>query len=224
MRSIKVLYSLIGVLALGTVGLATTGCIIRTRTPATTVRVTNGGQQQQTQPQQGQTVVVQDTTTATGVTIIEASCTPGAQEACNGLDDNCDGRIDEGCGYQSGNIQITLAWDTGADLDLYVTDPMNNTIYYGQTNSSTGGVLDHDARGACNPSQANNRIENVYWNQSNPPSGVYRVEVNYWNGSCSTNNGPTPMRLSVSVGGQVIGIYQAVLQPGEQRQITSFQL
>ena len=227
-RSMKILFSALGVLALGAVGLGTTGCVIRTRTPTTTVRVQNSGQQQQQPPpqqQQGATVVVQGQTTATGVTVIEASCTPGAQEACNGLDDNCDGRIDEGCGYQSGNIQITLGWNTGADLDMYVTDPNGETIYYGHNTSSSGGNLDHDARGNCGNGQSNSQIENIYWNQPNPPHGTYNVEVHYWSGSaCSTSAGPTTLSLAIAVGGQVIGSYRYNINPNQRVSVTIFTL
>lgn len=183
--------------------LTTGGCYVRTtaRTTQPTVTV----QTQQQQPQQG------------GVVFVESSCVQGAQEICNGLDDNCNGQIDEGCGYSSGDVQITLAWNTGADLDLYVYDPQGNRIYYGQPNSPTGGVLDQDARGNCNTSQPNNRIENVYWGGVRPPSGRYTVEVHYWaNDGCSANAGPTTGVVSISVGGSILGTYQLMLV-GDQR-------
>ena len=160
---------------------------------------------------------------ATGVTVIEATCTQGAQEACNGLDDNCNGQIDEGCGYQSGNIQITSAWNTGADIDVYVTDPGGNVISYQNRQSPTGGVLDHDARGNCNSSQENNRIENVFWNSPQPPSGSYQVELHYW-GDCGTGAVPTTTTLSIAVGGRIIGAYNYTLAPQQRVTIAQFQI
>ncbi len=161
---------------------------------------------------------------ATGVSVVTTSCTQGAPEVCNGLDDDCDGQIDEGCGYSSGNIQITLAWNTGADLDLYVTDPAGETISYSHTHSASGGTLDHDARGQCRPNDQNNHIENTYWNaQQHPPSGTYQVAVHYW-GECNSNAGPTTATLSISVGGRVIGAYNYTLAPSQRVTIASFNI
>ncbi|MEM7449703.1 MAG: hypothetical protein AAF355_15820 [Myxococcota bacterium] len=155
--------------------------------------------------------------------MIETNCIQGADEQCNGLDDNCNGQIDEGCGYSSGDIQITLAWNSGADIDLYVTDPFGETVSYSHTNANSGGHLDQDARGNCRPEQSNNRIENVYWNASMPPSGQYRAELHYW-GECNSGAGPTNTTLSISVGGQVIGAYQYVLNPQQRVQVASFNI
>ncbi|MCA9606057.1 MAG: hypothetical protein KC619_10710 [Myxococcales bacterium] len=155
-----------------------------------------------------------------GVSAVTTACNPNAAEVCNGLDDNCNGVIDEGCGFSSGNIQITLAWTTGADLDLYVTDPTGYTISYSRTRSPSGGVLDHDARGACVRAQAGATIENVYWDAPRPPQGTYRVEVHNYSG-CQVSN-VTQGTLSISVGGQIIGAYNVVLQPGERQPVAEF--
>ena len=174
-------------------------------------------------PQARATVVVQapQAQVTSGVQIIEATCTQGAAEVCNGLDDNCDGRIDENCGYSSGNVQITLSWDTGADLDLYVTDPNQETLNYRNTNVSSGGRLDQDARGQCRSAQANNTIENVFWDAGTPPPGNYGVAVHYY-GECNSNAGPTNATVSVSVGGQIMGVYRVVLAPAQRMDIVNF--
>ncbi|MBL8601770.1 MAG: hypothetical protein JNK72_07595 [Myxococcales bacterium] len=153
------------------------------------------------------TVATSSTLTAsvavpTGVVALQAACNPGAPEQCNGLDDNCNGVIDEGCGYQTGNIQVTAAWNSSSDIDLHVVDPFNEEIYYGRRNSRSGGVLDRDANAAC--SVAPPTVENVYWSAA-PPSGTYRIRVVAYD-MCSSSN--TPVTLSVAVGGRIVGAYQ----------------
>ncbi len=137
-----------------------------------------------------------------GVQVLQAACQEGTQEACNGLDDNCNGVIDEGCGYQGGNIQITAAWQTASDIDLHVTDPSGAEIYYAARSSATGGVLDHDANAACRIAPPT--VENVYWNSQNPPRGTYQVRLVAYD-MCGVPN--TPTTLSISVGGHVVGTY-----------------
>ena len=139
----------------------------------------------------------------------------GKPEECNGLDDNGDGVIDEGCGYQGGDIQITLSWNTGADIDLYVTDPGGETIFYNQDHrtTSTGGEMDHDGRGDCRPEQDHPRIENVFWKAA-PPRGEYKIELNYF-GPCG-DIVETETTLAMSIGGSPAGVYHYLLKPEER--------
>ena len=164
------------------------------------------------------TVTARVGTLPDGVLAETGACIAASTDDCNGRDDDCDGQIDEGCGWGSGPIQITLAWDSGADLDLYVTDPSGFTISYLDRTSATGGVLDHDARGACIPGGA--AIENVHWASGTPPSGEYRVDIHYW-GDCGVA-ASTPARVSVSVGGHVLGTYDIVLDVGQRRAAIAF--
>lgn len=174
------------------------------------------------QPQASVNVQVGQPQLEAGVTVVQASCVQGAQEQCNGLDDNCNGQIDEGCGYQSGQVQITLAWNTGADIDMYVTDPQGQTLSYQNTQVASGGFLDHDARGNCRTDQTNNRIENVYWNSAQPPSGNYEVALHYW-GECNSG-GPTQSTTSIAVGGRIIGAYNFTLTPNQRVTIARFNI
>ena len=60
----------------------------------------------------------------------------------------------------------------------------------------------------------------MHWTSERPPSGGYRVDVHYW-GDCGVA-GSTPARLSVSVGGHVIGVYDLVLELGQRRATVAF--
>src|SRR6185312_9264382 len=114
-------------------------------------------------------------------------------------------------GYETGDVQITAGWNSGADIDLYVTDPSGATLFYNEQHkhSSIGGHLDHDARGDCRREQRNPRIENAYW--SAPRRGNYRVELHYF--SPCTGGATTEVTLSVVVSGQLLGTYRYRLDP-----------
>lgn len=157
-----------------------------------------------------------------GTTRMDVTCAEASTEQCNALDDNCNGVIDEGCGYATGPIQITMAWNSVADLDLYVTDPAGETLSYSEESRrlASGGHLDHDARGDCRPEQTHTRIENAYWAGPRVPSGEYKVAVAYW-GPCG-NPAPTTATLSLAVGGHVLGSYNFQVVPEQRAAVASF--
>jgi len=79
-----------------------------------------------------------------------------------------------------GDIQVSVAWETVADVDLHVVDPNGEEIYYGNRSSSSGGQLDIDANAACGTSSLFQ--ENVGWDAQSAPTGQYTVRVDYWSG------------------------------------------
>jgi uncharacterized protein YfaP (DUF2135 family) len=94
-------------------------------------------------------------------------------------------------------VQVTLSWAEQIDLDLYVTDPDGETIWYGHTTSASGGELDHDdIDGGTAEDPA---AENIFW-LSDAPSGTYTVEVDYYSSS-----GPaTAYEVVITVDGTII--------------------
>ncbi len=81
-----------------------------------------------------------------------------------------DQRNSQGAG--SGEITITLMWDSKDDLDLHVFTPDGSEIWHGNK-SAQGGTLDIDANNAQNIKD--HPIENVYFPE--PVSGEYWVYV-----------------------------------------------
>jgi len=77
----------------------------------------------------------------------------------------------------SGDIQINLHWDTTADLDLHVVEPSGEEVYFGNTQSVSGGQLDLDSYSACTTFDDGHGNENVFWPDDHAPAGEYRVEV-----------------------------------------------
>jgi hypothetical protein len=73
-----------------------------------------------------------------------------------------------------GALRVQLVFGADADLDLYVTDPLQETVYFGNSPSSvTGGRLDADRR--CDAPAP--RIETVAFASARP--GHYRVGVDH---------------------------------------------
>ncbi|MDD9944127.1 MAG: hypothetical protein OXU20_23995 [Myxococcales bacterium] len=151
---------------------------------------------------------------AGGATALRTDDCSAPDGTCNARDEDCDGIIDEGCGYGTGAVQITLAWDSGADLDLYVTDPSGQTIFFNRNHrtSDAGGELDHDSRGNCRPEQQHQRVENAFWRT--PAPGQYQVEVHYF--SPCGGSGSARATLSIAVGGKLVGAYEYDLDPEER--------
>jgi len=79
-----------------------------------------------------------------------------------------------------GVLQIGLSWNTDeTDVDLWVTDPMGERIYYSNPNSASGGYLDRDDTDGFGP-------ENIYW-VDDIPDGTYLIQVHYYSGTAVTN-------------------------------------
>jgi len=72
-----------------------------------------------------------------------------------------------------GDVQITLAWNNTADLDLHVIDPYGEEIYWNNDYSSSGGILDVDDIDGYGP-------ENIYWGEGQAPYGNYEVYVHHY--------------------------------------------
>jgi hypothetical protein len=67
-------------------------------------------------------------------------------------------------------------WEGDADLDLYVTSPLEEPINFVHRSSESGGQLDIDCNAAPDRMCAR-PIENVFWPTGRAPAGSYQVWV-----------------------------------------------
>ena len=108
------------------------------------------------------------------------------------------GRVSAGEGYQmavesvgSGDVQVSVSWDTATDVDLHVIEPNGEELWYGDQISNSGGELDLDSNPACMIDGVNN--ENVFWPDGGAPIGTYVVRVDFYSdcfncgGLCGAN-------------------------------------
>jgi hypothetical protein len=92
-------------------------------------------------------------------------------------------------------VQVTLNWNSNADLDLHVIEPDGTEIYYNNPISSSGGALDRDNQ--CDSDFVLGRPENIFW--TTPPNGTYQVNVVYYQ-DCG-DAGPVNFTVRVCIKG-----------------------
>lgn len=117
----------------------------------------------------------------------------------------------------TGDVQVSVSWDTASDVDLHVIEPNGEHIYWAHETSASGGRLDLDSNAGCTIDNVNN--ENIRWTTA--PSGTYTVAVDYWS-SCGVAS--TQYVVTVNNGGSQ-GVYTGTFtgsDTDEPRVITTF--
>ena len=92
---------------------------------------------------------------------------------------------------------MTLRWTAPVDLDLYVTDPGLETLYFANARTASGGVVERDAR--CAEQQPGEQTEQARWTK--PPPGRYRIGVDFLE-TCSGRATEALYTLTVEVDGR----------------------
>lgn len=121
-------------------------------------------------------------------------------------------------GLERGDIEISLQWNTAADLRLLVRDPRGDSVFVDTPQVPSGGRLGAAGNIGCRVSQAS-PVSYIYWPQGALAAGLYEVEVWYQN-QCNDTR-PVNFTLTILVNGTPVFVGTA--QPGlDQRYLTSF--
>jgi hypothetical protein len=95
----------------------------------------------------------------------------------------------------AGELVVRLAFEPGADLDLYVSDPLEETVYYANTPARSGGALEADRR--CR--EPGDGVETVRF--AAPRAGRYRVGVDFQH-RCDGEERVAPWVIAVDANGE----------------------
>lgn len=101
----------------------------------------------------------------------------------------------------TGDVKVSISWDTATDVDLHVTDPNGKHIYFSdKTPAGTDGQLDLDSNAVCVIDNVNN--ENIYWGDQAAPVGQYQVRVHMW-GDCEIGYANVTLTMEYSGDGSI---------------------
>ncbi|MCL2650064.1 MAG: S8 family serine peptidase [Candidatus Azobacteroides sp.] len=99
----------------------------------------------------------------------------------------------------TGDVQVLLNWNNYNDLDLIVTDPYNEQVWFKNRRVSSGGQLEIDMNVEYPDSKT--PVENIYWGQGGAPNGTYNVYLLYYRRH-EPQIDSTPYNIKVKYGGK----------------------
>lgn len=117
----------------------------------------------------------------------------------------------------TGDVQLTLTWQSLDDIDLHVIGPDGYEIYYSAPTSPSGGQLDRDNE--CTNLELG-RPENIYWASGTAPAGQYRVWVHYFD-TCDIARS-VDWTVRVVTGGQTQTFNGRLSQVDDTQEVTTF--
>jgi Bacterial pre-peptidase C-terminal domain len=121
-------------------------------------------------------------------------------------------------GVERGDIEISLQWNTAADLQLLVRDPRGDSVFDDTPQVPSGGRLGVAGNVNCRAPQAS-PVSYIYWPQGALAAGLYEVEVWYQN-QCNDTQ-PVNFTLTILVDGTPVFVGTA--QPGlDERFLINF--
>jgi len=120
----------------------------------------------------------------------------------------------------TGDVQVLLSWNNYNDLDLIVTDPNSESVWYKNRQVSSGGQLEIDMNAEYPDSKT--PIENAYWPSGGAPNGTYNVYLLLY--KQHENTAENPYKITVKNGDKTDEYTGTVKNEKEAIHICSFTL
>lgn len=119
------------------------------------------------------------------------------------------GRIDD--------INIILDWQGIDDLDLSVSCPGGDRIFFSRK-QACGGELDVDMNAGR---RSDDPVENIVWSADSIPPGTYSVRVTYYSDR-PPETPVAPFRVILRIGGEIVEDFSGELTLGQSMQVFTF--
>ncbi len=120
----------------------------------------------------------------------------------------------------SGDVQVLLSWNNYNDLDLIVTDPYGESVWYKNRSVPSGGQLEIDMNAEYPDSKT--PIENIFWQQGKAPNGTYNVFLKYY--KQHENIAVNPYKIVVKQGDKKEEYIGTIINENEAIHICTFTL
>jgi hypothetical protein len=98
-----------------------------------------------------------------------------------------------------GSIEISLVWNTPADLQLLVSDPSRASVYDDIPTIASGGALVASGNVGCRVPTSATPVSYTYWPDGLARAGTYEIEV--WYQSECLQTAPVQFTLTIEVNG-----------------------
>jgi len=152
----------------------------------------------------------------------------GRGAGSNGHGSGIDGELGRrlaAAGAQTGDVQISIAWEGTNDIDVHVqVEPpqggMASIISWMNRQGLCGGMLDVDAN-ASSFMLTQKPVENIFWAKGQAPYGRFTVAVHHfrsWSGQFST-----PVEVAVLVDGELKRFYPVATYGDNLKTVFSFE-
>jgi hypothetical protein len=125
-------------------------------------------------------------------------------------------------GAQTGDIQISIAWDTIDDIDLHVIVNTNghlDIINWTRRIGTGGGMLDVDMN-ANNTALVNQPVENIFWPHKSYPRGSFMVGIHFFRSW--TGNRQVPVLVRVKNGDHIETFNVVAIIGNSVQEVTRF--
>jgi len=111
-------------------------------------------------------------------------------------------------------LQFLLDWDTVANLDLEVRDPVGGSLYWETPSVTSGGKMSANANGACN-ALSQTPSEEGSWPAGAVPAGSYEMIVYFQQQTDCPNSNPANLTLTVTLDSKQVAQVKATIQPDQ---------
>jgi hypothetical protein len=115
----------------------------------------------------------------------------------------------------NGQIEFELNWEGAADLDLHVTDPYGETLYYFRPTNQSGGRYEADRECYNN----NGQSERIVYEPGSAAAGAYQISIHYFRACAEARD--ARWNLKVTADGRSSN-YSGSIKPGEYIRAADF--